>query len=60
MDKERIKLAKKVIKEKDHPTLLDLRYLADMGIPALFIMLQSVCVDTFLENLDKWLKENGK
>lgn len=60
MNKEEIALIEKRIREKGYVSILDARYLCEMGIPAIEICLKNIPVGIFINGVNKWLEENAK
>ena len=60
MDKEKIALIEKRIKERGYVSIFDARHLYEMGIPAVEICLKNIPVDIFINGVNKWLEENAK
>ena len=60
MDKEKIALVEKSIKERGYVSIFDARHLCEMGIPAIEICLKNIPIDNFIKGLNEWVNEYGK
>lgn len=60
MDKEKIALVEKCIKERGYVSIFDAKHLCTMGIPAIKICLKNIPIDNFIKGLNEWVNEYGK